>query len=178
MKKKQPRTNSDKLNRAIYVRTRYNDLKTAEKLVRSFMRSLRTEPDRQEAKNDAMHGFEQLGLIYFARGRNGRSLYYFNRAIAIAKDLDTSKSFDYERILSVSTRVYVARGQRAQAEEIFAKVIGRLLAKGIFWLAKSILKLFKEFLQAQNRQKEATACQRKIRAVEQKQQKYENDVTY
>ncbi len=145
----------EKLTRAIDMRKKHRDLKKAEKLINSVMRSLKTEPDRKLAKEFLMKSFEQLGLIYFTRGRNGRSLYYFNRAIALAKEIDTKKTYNYERILAISTRVYVARGRRDLAAEIFAKIIGRLIARGIFRLAAVIIDLYKEFLRA-NHEKEAS----------------------
>jgi len=168
-------TRQEKMNRAIFVRMRYRDLKTAEKLVNSVLRSLKGEPNRQAAKTILIEAFEQLGLIYFARGRNGRSLYYFKRAIKLAKELDTSKSFTYERLLAVSARVYIARGQHDLADEMYGTAIGRLLAKGVLWLAGSILSLYKEFLLTQQRKKEATSCQRKIRSVESRRKKQQEE---
>lgn len=143
-----PMTRDEKLSRAIQARKKHRDLKTAEKLINSVMRSLKTEPDRKLAKEYLMKSFEQLGLIYFARGRNGRSLYYFNRALKLAKEIDTPKTYNYELILALSTRVYVARGQRDLAAEIFAKIIGRLIGRGIYRLAAVIVDLYKEFLRA------------------------------
>jgi tetratricopeptide (TPR) repeat protein len=133
--RKPPLTRQEKLNRAKLVRRQYHDLKTAEKLVNSVMRSLKTEPDRLEAKKILIDAFEQLGLIYFARGRNGRSLYYFKRAIKLAHEIDNSKSITYEKLLVVSARVYIARGQHDVAEELYATAIGRLVGKGLWRLA-------------------------------------------
>ncbi len=163
---KPPMTRTEKLNRAIFVRKKYGNLKEAEKLVRSVMRSLKAEPDKDEAKKFLTDSFEQLGLIYFARGRNGRALWYFNQAIKLAKEVDGPKTFNYERLLSIAAEVHIARGRYDLADEMYAEAIVSLLKKGVGWLASAILKIYKEFLKQRNRKKEASACQRKIRALE------------
>lgn len=174
MNRKPPMSRREKLDRAIFVRKELRDLKTAEKLVKSVMRSLKTEPDRQAAQKMLVDSFEQLGLINFAKGRNGRSLYYFKRAIKLAKELDTPKSYTYEKLLVVSARVYEARGQYELVEKMYGTAIGRLIAKGALNLVGGILKLLKEFLLSRKRKKEAASCQRKIRSVEQLRDKQEN----
>ncbi len=172
---KTPMTRIEKINRAIFVRKKYGNLKAAEKLVRSAMRSLKTEPNRDEARKILTDGFEQLGLINFARGRNGRALWYFNQAIRLAKDVDGPKTFNYERLLSIAAEVHIARGRYDLADEMYAEAIVSLLKKGVGWLASAILKIYKEFLKERNRKKEASACQRKIRALELKFRRKEEE---